>query len=110
MKLLFDQNLAPNLINKLADVFPGSTHVFLIGLDCEHDRLVRKHAEENDFVIVTKDSDYSDLSTLLGYPPKVIWIRRGNCSTAMIEYLLRLHSSEIEALQTDSELGILTIY
>ena len=84
MKLLFDQNLAPNLVRKIAGVFPESTHVFLIGLDCEDDRVVRKYAEEHDFVIVTKDSDYSDLSTLLGYPPKVIWIRRGNCSTATI--------------------------
>ncbi len=84
MRLLFDQNLAPNLVQKLADVFPGSTHVFLIGLDCEDDRIVRKYAGENNFVIVTKDSDYSDLSTRLGYPPKVIWIRRGNCSTLTI--------------------------
>lgn len=110
MKLLFDQNLAPNLVNKLAEVFPESTHVFFIGLDCEDDRAVRKYAEENNFVIVTKDSDYSDLSTLLGYPPKVIWIRRGNCSTATIEYLLRRRTAEIKALQTDSDLAILTIY
>jgi predicted nuclease of predicted toxin-antitoxin system len=110
VKLLFDQNLAPNLVKRLADIFPGSTHVFLIGLDCEDDRIVRRYALTNDFVIVTKDSDYSDLSTLLGYPPKVIWIRRGNCSTVTIEFLLRSHASEIAALQNDLQLGILTIY
>jgi predicted nuclease of predicted toxin-antitoxin system len=27
MKLLFDQNLSPKLVNRLADLFPGSCHV-----------------------------------------------------------------------------------
>ena len=26
MKLLFDQNLSPKLVNPLADLFPGSVH------------------------------------------------------------------------------------
>ncbi len=27
VKLLFDQNLSPKLVNRLADLFPGSSHV-----------------------------------------------------------------------------------
>jgi predicted nuclease of predicted toxin-antitoxin system len=50
------------------------------------------------FIIVTKDADFSDLCMLLGFPPKVIWIRRGNCRTSDIEMLLRNHHSDIERL------------
>ena len=31
MKLLFDQNLSPRLRRRLADLYPGSDHVFELG-------------------------------------------------------------------------------
>ena len=110
MKLLFDQNLSPDLVKRLADLFPDSTHVFLVGLDREDDRNIRRFAEEHDYVIVTKDADYSDLSLVLGYPPKIIWIRRGNCSTETIEQILRGNSADIEAMSVDPNSAIITIY
>jgi hypothetical protein len=33
MKLLLDQNLSPRLCDRLADLFPGSAHVDLLGLN-----------------------------------------------------------------------------
>jgi predicted nuclease of predicted toxin-antitoxin system len=57
MKLLFDQNLAPKLVKRLEDLFPGSSHVFLVGLDRKDDRSARKYAEDHEFVIVTKDAE-----------------------------------------------------
>ena len=110
MKLLFDQNLSPTLVVRLSDLFPDSNHVFLCGMDHEDDREVRAFAYANDFVIVTKDADYSDLSLLLGYPPKVIWIRSGNCSTNTIERLLREHFEEIEGMFEDPNSAMITIY
>ena len=110
MKLLLDQNLSPRLVSRLADLFPESTHVFLVGLDRENDRNIRAFAQENDYVIVTKDADYSDLSLLLGYPPKVIWIRRGNCSTDAIEQILREYLGEIETMSGDPNTAMITIY
>ena len=38
--LLFDQNLSPRLVNRLADVFPGALHVAQIGLDRASDLAV----------------------------------------------------------------------
>ena len=110
MKLLFDQNLSPNLVNKLADLFPNSNHVFWLGLDEADDREVRNYAKENDFIIVTKDVDYSDLYLLFGFPPRIIWIRRGNCSTFTIEQILRNHFEDIQNLSENPTIGILTIY
>lgn len=110
MKLLFDHNLSPRLVNRLADLFPESTHVYLLGMDQADDQEVWSYAHNNAFTIVTRDSDYNELLIIRGVPPKVIWIRRGNCSTSEIETMLRSHLADIQALADDSDLGILTLY
>ncbi|MDT9176551.1 MAG: DUF5615 family PIN-like protein [Limnospira sp. PMC 1291.21] len=110
MNLLFDHNLSPRLIQRLADLFPESTHVYQIGLEKSGDREVWDYAKHHKFIIVTKDSDYNELLTLMGFPPKIIWIRRGNCSTTDIEAILRTHAAHIQTLISDSTLGILTLY
>jgi predicted nuclease of predicted toxin-antitoxin system len=110
VKLLFDQNLSPKLVGRLADLYPDSNHVYHIGIDRVDDREMRDYARREGFVIVTKDSDFSDLCILLGFPPKVIWVRRGNCSTSTIESILRGHNSAIEELGRDDIVGILTLF
>jgi predicted nuclease of predicted toxin-antitoxin system len=108
--LLFDQNLSPRLVDWLADVFPGSIHVSAIGLDRASDRAVWEYARDHDFMITTKDADFSELGMVWGFPPKVIWIRRGNCSTKDIADLLRENHEAILRLTDDPESGILTLF
>lgn len=110
MKLLFDQNLSPKLTKRLADAYPDSGHVANVGLDRATDREVWSHAEREELTIVSKDSDFSELSVLEGFPPNVIWIRRGNCSTGEIEEILRMNQEAAEELKDDPETGILTLY
>ena len=110
MKLLFDHNLSPKLVQRLTDLFSNSAHVYALGLDEADDLEVWDYAQRHDFIIVTKDSDYNELLTLRGFPPKVIWIRRGNCSTNDIESILRTHAANIQTLNDDPTLGILTLY
>jgi predicted nuclease of predicted toxin-antitoxin system len=40
MKLLFDQNLSFRLCQDIADIFPGSSHVRIPGLDEADDRAI----------------------------------------------------------------------
>ncbi len=89
MKLLFDENLSHKLAERLSDAFPDSTHVRNVGLKSADDPDVWKYAVENRFVIVSRDSDLHDRSLAFGFPPKVIWIRLGNCSTQDVEDLIR---------------------
>lgn len=89
MKLLFDENLSPKMVAALADIFPDSAHVDRLGLGGENDDVVWHYAKENSFIIVSKDSDFYEKSALYGHPPKVIWIRRGNCTNRQILLLLR---------------------
>ena len=109
MKLLFDHNLSPRLCELLATEFPGSTHVFRIGLEKAPDLQVWDHAIREGFTIVSKDSDFHQLSFLHGAPPKVIWVQRGNCSTEEIERLLRGNQDAIALFCDDTESTFLAI-
>src|SRR3989337_2498526 len=108
MKLLFDQNCHQDWL-RLTDIFPDSTHVHLKGLDRAMDDVVWKWAHEHGFTIVTKDADFNELSTLRGFPPKIIWIKAGNCTTAQIERLIRTHCEAIKQMQDDPNVGILLL-
>ena len=110
MKLLFDQNLSPRLVTMLVDLFPGSEHVQSVGLGEAADASVWEFARNNAFVIVTKDVDFSDRSALAGHPPKIIWIRLGNCSTAEIASALRTNHAQTEAFDADADLGVLALF
>lgn len=110
MKLLFDHNLSPRLVDRLTDIYPGARHIYLLGLDRALDDVVWNYAHEEGYVIVTCDVDFSELSVVRGFPPKVVWIRRGNCSTREIEEMLRLHSEAIKSLDEDPNLGILALF
>ena len=109
MKLLFDQNLSPRLVDLLVDVFPESSHVQSVSLDCATDEAVWQYARENRFTIVTKDSDFQERSQVARSVPCVVWIRRGNCSTTYIEAMLRKHADAITTLgrEQDGEFLIL---
>jgi len=109
MKLLFDENLSPKLVRLLADLFPESVHVRDAGLNRADDAVVWKYAEENSLTICSKDSDMHQRSFVLGFPPKVVWVRLGNCSTADVEELLRKHSTAIESFMADDYASFLTL-
>jgi predicted nuclease of predicted toxin-antitoxin system len=110
VKLLYDHHLSPRLVKSLADIYPNSNHVYRLGLDQADDKDIWEHARREGFLIVTKDADFSDLCMLLGFPPKIIWIRRGNCQTSAIEAMLRYHYADIEALNKDVIVGVLTLF
>jgi len=109
VKLLFDENLSPFLAGALSDVFPHSTHVRNVGLRTSPDQDVWQFAIENDFVIVSKDADLHDRSLLYGFPPKVIWIRSGNCSTNAVETLIRKELDRIRAFIDDEFASFLAL-
>ncbi len=109
MKLLFDENVAPRLVAGLSDVFPGSVHVRDVELARATDAAIWRYARDHGLTIVSKDSDFHQVSFLRGPPPKVIWIRRGNCTTADIEALLRSSRTEILAFEAEAEAAFLAL-
>ncbi|MDG2991379.1 DUF5615 family PIN-like protein [Candidatus Synechococcus calcipolaris G9] len=109
MKLLFDENLSPKLPNRLSDLFPNSLHVRDVGMEATPDPIVWDYAKDNDLMIVSKDADMHDLSLVWGNPPKVIWLRLGNCSTLQVENLLRQEFFIIKLFYADKNLSLLAL-
>jgi predicted nuclease of predicted toxin-antitoxin system len=109
MKFLFDENLSHRLVGQLATEFPGSAHVRDVGLATASDSTVWAYAAAHGFVIVSKDSDFQHRALLHGHPPKVVWLRLGNCPTAAVATLLRTRQSDLLAFEADPTASFLAL-
>ncbi len=100
MRLLFNANLSPKLVGRLAELFPESVHVFETGL-ARHtsDQTIWNFAREDGFAIVTADSDFLALADERGAPPKVVRLENCNYRTAQVEELLRRNAVRITDLE-----------
>ena len=63
----------------------------------------------HDFTIVTRDAHFSDLCVLNGFPPKVIWLRLGNCTTRQVLSVLRARQRLIMEFAADPNAGTLVL-
>ena len=77
MRPLLDQNLSLRRKDASRDLYRESKHV--------------------------RDADFRQLSFAFGHPPKVIWIRRGHCSTLEIESILRDRYNDLLAFYQGEE-------
>ncbi len=121
MKLLFDQNLSPDLIRLLRSEYPGSEHVINLGMDRFEnadiwfymdrfkDEDIWFYAAQNGFMVVTKDFDFDQRALLLGHPPKVVRVTLGNCSTKRIADLLRSRRNDLKQFNADSSKSLLLV-
>jgi predicted nuclease of predicted toxin-antitoxin system len=109
VKLLLDQNLSYKLVSALVDLFPDSSHVRNHNLARADDQPVWEFAKAHGFTLVSKDEDFHQRSLLYGHPPKVIWLRIGNCSTRQIEVLIRSNLTKVREFELDPAASLLTL-
>jgi len=109
MKLLFDHNLSYCLVPALASLYPGSMHVRDVGMAMADDEVIWNFARQQGLMIVSKDTDFYQRSMLFGHPPKVVWIRLGNCTTAQVEALLRTRHTDLLAFDQDATASFLAL-
>jgi predicted nuclease of predicted toxin-antitoxin system len=109
MKILLDANISWKLIDKLSPIFGVCVHVDYIGLDVPVEDIdIWNYAQNNGFIIITKDNDFLDFLDIYGFPPKVVLLRTGNNSSKELEELLINAKQMIEDLE-NSNLGLLEI-
>lgn len=109
MKLLLDQHLSFRLISSLDPEFPGSKHVKDFNLTEVDDEVIWQFAVENNFVIVSKDLDFLHRSVVRGYPPKVVYLRVGNCPSSKILDLILSNKMNISNFIDDSVESLLVL-
>ena len=109
MKLLFDQNLSHRLCSMLSREFPSSMHIRDLGMQQSDDEAIWEFARDNDYMIVSKDSDFHQRSFLFGHPPKVVWVRLGNVSTSQVAETLRRHVQDLLDFHADPQAAFLVL-
>ena len=95
------------VMNNTTTEFPGLP-LFPVDARCGEkatalggDKKVWSFAKDNQFVIVSKDADFYELSLIHGAPPKIIWIRLGNCRTEKILQAVRQHTDALQNFNKD---------
>jgi len=109
VKLLLDENLSDRIVSQITDLFPESSHVKFRGLQHQEDVDIWEFARLHGYSIASKDSDFHQRSLLLGHPPKIVFLRIGNCSTRQIVQLLRSNYGVLNAFDDDPTASIVIL-
>jgi predicted nuclease of predicted toxin-antitoxin system len=108
IRLIADENISWRLKKFLPDwlILPSNE---ILKNQRLNDFKIWQFAQSKAYHILTFDEDFNELQNLLGFPPKIIWMRTGNLTTQGIaDKLLSLERSIIDFLNND-ELGVFEI-
>nr|WP_240902328.1 DUF5615 family PIN-like protein [Wenzhouxiangella sp. XN24] len=107
---MLDQNLSYRMLAELEPAFPGSSQAMRLELQKADDHAIWQYAKDHGFTIVTLDSDFHELATLYGTPPKIIWLKFGNRPRLYVANLLLKHGQQIKEFGQNAEVAVLEIY
>lgn len=102
MKLLFDESLSPRLVLLLGDLFPESESALRNGLARAGDRRILDYATAHDFILVSTDSDFERLLTLVP-GAKVVILRSCDYPTDVAAGVIRRNAIRIAELPTSQD-------
>jgi predicted nuclease of predicted toxin-antitoxin system len=103
VKLLFDQNISYKVAKRLKVSYPDCAQIRELGLENRSDREIWEFSKNEGFTIVSFDSDFYDLVTLYGHPPKIIWLRTGNTRTENIISIFQENYEKIKMFLNDGK-------
>lgn len=109
MKFLIDENLSEALVDALGDIAPGSIHVRPAGLGGATDLRLWETARAGGFAILTRDEDFVRLSIARGSPPKVVFLRLGNCTTRDVVDLIHRRFAILQDFVVSNEVSFLVM-
>lgn len=110
MKFLFDQNISYRILNKLSEIYQGSSHVVIEGLKNASDFEIWEYAKEHLFTLVTFDSDFNDIYLLKGFPPKILWFQTGNLRTEEIAQIFDNQESVLANFIKEDDSGCMHLF
>ena len=111
MKILIDQNISFRIIPLLALHFPAIDHVKSFDMEHSNDFEIYMFARNKKFLaILTLDEDFNHLQLMHATPPKIIWIRGKNSTTAVLANIINENIEQIKAFLIDSEVDCLEIW
>jgi predicted nuclease of predicted toxin-antitoxin system len=111
IRLLLDANLSWRSVKTLKNCFDDCCHVDDIEFVSvpAKDTQIWEYARKNEMIIITNDEDFLHLSTIKGFPPKVVLLKMGNQHRKFIEQVLITAKEQILTFIASSEYGVLEI-
>jgi len=98
MKFWVDAQPSPGFAHWLADRWQVKVvPVREIGLRDASDRQIYEEAKTAGAIVITKDSDFIELSQRLGPPPQIVWVTCGNVSEHALRSIFERRRTEILA-------------
>ena len=64
---------------------------------------------QGNVILISKDSDFAELISRLGSPPKLIALKIGNCDNRSLFNFLKQHVKEAITILTTSEIEIVEL-
>ncbi|MEP7348271.1 MAG: DUF5615 family PIN-like protein [Gemmatimonadaceae bacterium] len=101
--------MPPTVVQDIIDLYLRSAHVRDLGLQAGSDDGIWARAAVDGYLIVTKDDDFRQRSFLYGFPPKVLWLRIGNCRRRDITNLLQSRVEDIKQFAADPLMALLVL-
>jgi len=74
-------------------------------LEKADDRALWSFADAGGYVIVTKDNHFVELQSIMGYPPKIIFLALGNCTNQQVSEALIRARTEIDLALSGPDTG-----
>ncbi|MCA1809761.1 MAG: DUF5615 family PIN-like protein [Lentisphaerae bacterium] len=103
MRFLVDAQLPPALADWIQEKGYEAKAVRDMGLRDASDTDIWKFADQQKWVIVTKDEDFINFSLQASAPPGLVWIRIGNCANELLFTWLDLMWQDIVHILTSGE-------
>jgi predicted nuclease of predicted toxin-antitoxin system len=101
MRFLVDAQLPPALALWLATRGQEAQPVRDLGLRNAEDTAIRAVAQRENWVVITKDEDFTEQVLGRGQGPQVVWLRIGNCTNrALFAWLEPLWPAILRQLET----------
>jgi len=74
------------------------------------DTKIWQYAKDNGYTVITHDNDFNNFISIRGFPPKIVWLKTGNCSRKITADVLIRSKQAIEELLSSKEYGLLEIF
>lgn len=110
MRLLLDENISWRCVKTISTLFEEVKHVKEISKTRMTDTDIWNYAEKHNFTILTNDADFSNLSILKGFPPKIIWLRFGNLPKDLFTNKILSKIDLINEFEKSDVSGVLELY
>ena len=110
MRLLFDQNISYRVVKQLKPTFPDFIGVREVGLLNADDLEIWNYARLNNYTVITFDKDIPIISSVRGFPPKIIWLRIGNTDNSRLVSLIITRQDEFRQFIDWRNKGCLLVY